>query len=43
MLRSSRKKMLGGLGNGLSECGTRRNGCEGATGGHCGLIFEDSH
>ena len=34
--RSSWEKVLRGLTDGLSECDARRNGDDGATGGHCG-------
>lgn len=43
MLRSPGEKMLRGLTAGFSECDTRRNGGEGAAGGHCGLMFEYMH
>ena len=33
--------MFGGLTDGLGECDARGDGCEGATGGHCGLLLED--
>lgn len=43
MLRFPREKMLRGLTDGLSECDSRRNGGEGVTGGHWGLMFKDLH
>lgn len=33
--------MFGGLKGGLGEGGARGDGGEGATGGHCGLLFGD--